>query len=169
MHALTGRRSIAYPGGKKPLFCRYIWKVTAPWGCDTADTSSREWKTGKKLRAWVTWNPNWSVPKANPRSPPICRTPPPPIRLWIRACPSQITGRSLISEMDGSPYPGWWRTRQKKLSSGNDGPGGVGLGGGDQVQRFTPGDHPKGFVVFIRDPNLSVQLVILNNPAFNLV
>ena len=47
--------------------------------------------------------------------------------------------------------------------------GGLGWGGGDQVQRFTPGDHPKGFIVFIRDPNLCVQLVIINNPAFNLV
>lgn len=42
-------------------------------------------------------------------------------------------------------------------------------GGGGSGAKATPGDLPKGFIVFIRDPNLCVQLVILNNPAFNLV
>ena len=41
--------------------------------------------------------------------------------------------------------------------------------GGRSGTKATPGDLPKGFIVFIRDPNLCVQLVILNNPAFNLV
>ena len=43
------------------------------------------------------------------------------------------------------------------------------VGGGGSGTKATPGDLPKGFIVFIRDPNLCVQLVILNNPAFNLV
>lgn len=42
-------------------------------------------------------------------------------------------------------------------------------GWGGSGAKATPGHLPKGFIVFIRDPNLCVQLVILNNPAFNLV